>query len=260
MRGQKKCESCAFGNRTGWICSCRPDPWQPLKAIEPDQINIEASPTLSAISSNSTPRSQPTVPHCDRPADFMLPDSFDFNIEKKPPEVMWKRNGQHLEWVEDESWRYLLHGTHAFSLPGANPKPLHAEDPEKAVTARHRQANVGWRRWSRWWLAQQVAQFDMTSPQYICPEVFFPSTPTATPPGTPRGDLKLLQDSLPVPQMPASVLPGTMQSSFGPQVQFGSTAVVFVPVPAHLVGPVMQYIEQLQSGPPSLPASPGTQS
>ena len=107
----RACEACALGE--AWhICSCLPDPWQPLPEIEPDG-------------------NDPQV---------LLLGALSANLDPGPPGL-----GPAME--DTSLWRHLLRGTHGFSLHGPEPISLYPDAPEIARVARRRQRNAGWRRW-----------------------------------------------------------------------------------------------------------------
>jgi len=99
------CRVCVEGK----VCSCPPDPLQPLRTLEPESCD-------------------PVAP-------------------QPPPGLGWEDcHDQTLG--PGAAWRHLLRGTHALSLQGAPENiSLLADNPEEALAARLRHKNVAWRRW-----------------------------------------------------------------------------------------------------------------
>jgi len=120
------CEKCALGHGVERICSCRPDPWQPIPAVEPD-----GQEPYSMSMREPTRQVLPEVPR------LMLPPG----LEREVP-------------ISSKVWRRLLRGSHAFSLQGAPGNvSLYYSNPDEALVARQRFQNAGWR---RWWVEQKL--------------------------------------------------------------------------------------------------------
>eukprot|EP00930_Biecheleria_cincta_P072122 TRINITY_DN59568_c0_g1_i1.p1 TRINITY_DN59568_c0_g1~~TRINITY_DN59568_c0_g1_i1.p1 ORF type:complete len:554 (-),score=82.99 TRINITY_DN59568_c0_g1_i1:9-1670(-) len=122
------CDRCAFGSAAR-ICSCEPNPWQPLPDSEPD---------------GSDPQ-------------FLLNEESALHL-MAPPGL--------APGLENLSvWRHLLRGTHAFSLDGGpEPVSLCPDAPEVAAAARRRQRNAGWR---RWWLTYQKTKRSLCQQEHF---------------------------------------------------------------------------------------------
>lgn len=225
---------CAWGRCSGKLCTCHPDPWQPLPALEPV-----------------------IQPFCNNP--------LTCESDAAGPGLGYSSMcGVNC----DTDWRNLLRGTHAFSLRGAKPVSLYADNTDGAAAARCRLENAGWRRWY-WVKNRESGQADLSR---SC------STPSSSAPGTPA--MGAMRNLLPPPgihQMQAQVsnalhpairgsnlhaasplapsLNGHASSALAPSVNVpavpyysavASPPVVLLPIPLPFVASVQRYAEELQ--------------
>lgn len=208
---------CAWGRCSRRLCTCLPDPWQPLPAIEPS-----------------------IAPHCNNPLTIET-SATGPGLGHVPP-----------RGLEGEAyWRNLLRGTHAFSLQGSPPVSLYAQSEHNATAARFRIENTGWRRWhmahedimqkDREYNKRCKENGDAPKEQYRStpapsaaetPQCWSTSAPSAA--ETPRTGNQYFamhgDHALPVLPLLGSAPPSQM---------------VLLPIPIHLVDQVRCYTEQL---------------